>query len=146
MWHSGSKCQRIRAFVKASHNRLKAALALRVRKLGPTFLALKLGEFPLFDGFLDLAKFLSFEFPNLNNFRSLDDFPDFLASSLPLSPTLNLMTSSSPLPTSGPDTSGDLVVFNIEVSRAAILLELGWIVNRNWQSLEKLGYLVLTLV
>ena len=43
--------------MKANYKRLKAALALGVRKLGPLFLALKLGKFPLFDGFLDLANF-----------------------------------------------------------------------------------------
>ena len=43
--------------MKANRKRLKADLALGVRKLGPDFVVPKLGEFPLFDGFLDLADF-----------------------------------------------------------------------------------------
>ena len=64
MWHSGSKCQRIGALVKANHKRLKADLALGVKKLGPASVAPKLGEFPLFDEF----------FPDLADFRDLDVF------------------------------------------------------------------------
>ena len=41
----------------ANHKRLKTTLALRVKKLSLLFLALKLGEFPFFDNFLDLANF-----------------------------------------------------------------------------------------
>ena len=55
--------------MNASCKRLKASLAPGVRKLGPASLALKLGEFPLFDGFLDLAEFSPFEFPDLDDFR-----------------------------------------------------------------------------
>ena len=121
MRRSGSKCQRIVALVKASHKRLKVALASRVRKLGPAFLASKYGEFPLFVDFLNLAKFLPFEFPNLDNFKPFDDFLDFLASSS-LPPTPNLTASPSPFPTSGSDTSGYLVVFSIEMIGVAILL------------------------
>ena len=51
--------------MKANHKWLKADLALGVRKLGPLFLASKLGEFPLFGGFFD---FLPLDFPNLDNF------------------------------------------------------------------------------
>ena len=107
--------------MNASRKQLKTSLAPGVRKLGPASLASKLGEFPLFDDFLDLAKFLPFEFPNFDDFRPFDDFPDFLASSSP-PPTPNPTTSPSPFPTSGPDTSSDLVVFSIEVSGATILL------------------------
>ena len=39
--------------MKANYKRLKAALALGVKKLGPLSLALKLSKFPLFYGFLD---------------------------------------------------------------------------------------------
>ena len=49
--------------MKASHKRLKVALALGIRKLEPASLALKLGEFLLFDDFLDLAEFLPLNFP-----------------------------------------------------------------------------------
>ena len=132
MWHFGSKYQRIGASIKANRKRLKAILALGVRKLGPASVAPKLGEFPLFGKF----------FPDLTNFRDLDvfwpfDFPDFLACS---TPPLNPSTSPSPsfLPEAGLLSSflleanllplfllgaGSLVVFNIEVSEAAILLK-----------------------
>ena len=109
--------------MKANHKRLKAALGLRVKKFEPAFLASKLGEFSLFDGFLDLADFLPFEFPNLDNFRLFNNFPNFLASSSLLSPTSNLMTSLSLFPTLGPDMSGDPVVFSNDISRATILLK-----------------------
>ena len=109
--------------MKANRKRLKAVLASGVKKFGPAFLALKLDEFPLFDGFLDLADFLPFEIPDLGNFRPFDDFPDFLASSPPPPSTPNPMISPSPFFTSDPDTSGDPVVFSIEMSGAAILLK-----------------------
>ena len=116
--------------MKASRKWLKAALASGVRKFGPAFLASKLDKFLLFDGFLDLANFLPFEFPDLDN------FPDFLASS----PSPNPSTSLSPsfIPEIGLLSSflletdllpsfllgaGSLVIFNIEVSGAAILLK-----------------------
>ena len=57
--------------MKANHKRLKADLALGVSKFGPLFLALKLGEFPLFDGFFD---FSPLDFPDLDSFRDLADF------------------------------------------------------------------------
>ena len=133
MWHSGSKCQRIGASVNASRKRLKADLASGVRKLGPASVAPKLGEFPLFDEF----------FPNLADFRDLDvfwpfDFPDFLACSTPSPPNPSTSPSPSFLPEAGLLSSflleadllpsfllgaGSLVVFNIEVSGAAILLK-----------------------
>ena len=71
--------------MKANRKRLKAILALGVKKLKPAFLASKLGKLPLFDGFLNLAKFLPFEFPDLGNFRPFDNFLDLLASSSLLS-------------------------------------------------------------
>ena len=123
MWHSALKCQRIGALVKVNRKRLKAALVSRVGKLKPASLILKLGEFPLFDGFLDLADFLPFEFLDLDNFRPFDNFPDFLASSSPLLPTPNPKISPLLFSTSGLDTPGDLVVFSIEVSETAILLK-----------------------
>ena len=116
----------------ASRKRLKANLALGVRKLGPDSVMPKLGEFPLFDEF----------FPDLADFRDLDvfwpfDFPDFLAC---FTSPPNLLTS--PLPSFLPDAgllssfqleadllpsfllgAGSLVVLNIEVSEAIILLK-----------------------
>ena len=102
---------------------LNAALASGVRKLGPTFLILKLGEFLLFDGFLDLADFLPFKFPDLDDFRPCDNFYDFLASSSSLLPTSNLLSSPLLFLSSSSDTSSDPIVFSIEVSKAAILLK-----------------------
>ena len=141
MWHSGSKCQRIGASVKANRKRLKADLALGVRKLSSVSLASKLGEFPFFGSFFD---FLPLDFPDLDNFWDLADFwpfnfPDFLAYSTPSPP--NPLTSL--LPSFLPEASlllsflleadllplflleaCSLAVFNIEVSGAAILLKL----------------------
>ena len=107
--------------LKACHKRLKAALALGVRKLGPVSLLLKLGEFLLFDSFLDLAEFLPFEFPNLYDFKPFENFPDFLASSSLPSPTPNSTISALSFPTSGLDISDDPVVFSIEMSEVVIL-------------------------
>ena len=126
--------------MNASRKRLNAFLAPRVRKLGPVFLASKLGEFSLFGSFSD---FLPLNFPDLDDFWDLAEFwpfkfPDFLACSTPSPP--NPLTSSSPsfLPEAGllslflleadllPSFllgAGSLVVFNIEVSGAAILLK-----------------------
>ena len=132
MWHSGSKCQRIGALVNANHNRLKADLASVVKKLGPAFLASKLGKFPLFDDFLDLADFLPSEFPDLDNFW-LSDLPVF--GSTCFNPSLNLSPTPPTLPTSlaastlvpstslAASTCDDMVVFSIDVSGAAILLK-----------------------
>ena len=119
--------------MKANCKRLKADLALGVRKLGPVFLVLKLGEFLLFDGFLDLANFLPFKFPDLDNFRDLANFSGFGSI------RFNSLFNSSPPPTSptslaasilAPSTSlvaityNNLVVFSIDVSGTAILLKL----------------------
>ena len=112
IWHSGSKYQRIRALVRANYKQLKAALALRVKKLGSLFLMSKLGEFPLFNGFLDLANFC-----NLDIFWHFD-LPNFLIIF-----TLLTLLSRSPSPISTKiNLSSGAAVFSIEVSRAAILL------------------------
>ena len=71
MWHFGSKYQRIGALAKANRKRLKADLALGVKKLGPLLIESKLGEFPLFGDFFD---FSPLDFPDLNNFRDLANF------------------------------------------------------------------------
>ena len=67
--------------MKASRKWLKAVLASGVRNFGPTFIASKIVEFPLFEDFFsDLAKFrdldvfLLFDFFDLDNFPDLDDF------------------------------------------------------------------------
>ena len=124
--------------MKANRKQLKAVLVLGVRNFGPTFVALKLVEFPLFNNFfLDLAKFW-----DLDIFL-LFDFPNFLAYSTPFPPIPNLLTSllSSFLPKAGlllsfllkadllplfllgASLSGNLIVFSIEVSTIAILLK-----------------------
>ena len=109
MRHSKSKYQRIRASVKANHKRLKAVLALGVRNFGPSSVASKLVEFPLFDNFFpdlaefqDLDVFSPFDFLDLDNFQNLDvfslfDFIDFLACSTPFPLTPNPSTSPLPL-------------------------------------------------
>ena len=136
MWHSGLKCQRIGALVKINRKRLKADLALGVRKLGPDPVALKLGKIPLLGGFFD---FSPLDCPDLDNFRDLADFwlsdlPVFcstrfdpsLDSSPP--PPLTLPTSSAastlaPSTLLAVSTCDDMVVFSIDVSGAAILLK-----------------------
>ena len=75
--------------MNVSCKQLKASLVPEVKKLGSVFLALKLGEFLLFDDFfLDLA-----DFQNLDNFL-LFKFLDFLAYSIP---SLSTPTLLSPL-------------------------------------------------
>ena len=125
--------------MNVNRKRLKADLALGVRKFGLVSLASKLGEFPLFGGFFD---FSPLDFPDLDDFRDLADFwpfdfPDFLACSTPpLNPSTSLLPSFLPeagllslflleadlLPSFLLGASL-LVVFNIEVSGAAILLK-----------------------
>ena len=144
MWYFESKCRKIGASVKANHKRLKAVLTLRVRNFGPYYVASKLVEFPLFDDFIpDLAKFWDLDVFLLFDFLDLNNFLDFLVCSTPFSPTPNPLTSPSPLflPKVGllllflleadlllsflleAGLSSDPVVFNIEVSGAAILLK-----------------------
>ena len=123
----------------ASHKQLKAILALEVRKkLGSASVTPKLGEFPLFDEFfLNLA-----DFWDLNNFLPFD-FPDFLAyfTLSPPTPNLSTLPLLSFFLEAGlllsfllkadllllflleTDLLGNLVVFNIEMSRATILLK-----------------------
>ena len=118
MWHPGSKYRRLGTLMKANHKQLKADLASGVRKLGSLFLALKLGEFQLFDDFFD---FSPLDFPDLDNFQDFDvfwpfDFSDFIPS--PSTPSLPSPSSTS----SEIDLSGGVTVFSIEVSGAAILL------------------------
>ena len=104
--------------MKVNYKRLKAVLASKVRNFGLVSIALKLGEFPLFDDFfLNLA-----DFWDLDNFLPFE-FPDFLAISSPSS-TLNLSTLL--LPTSNHlkiELFNGIVVFSIELSGAAILLK-----------------------
>ena len=106
--------------MKASCKRLKATLALAVRKLEPAFVTSKLGEFPLFDGFLDLADFLPFDFLDLDNFPVFDNFPHFSIDSPPHSTAPTSLAISTSLAAS---TCDNTVVFNIDVSGAAILLK-----------------------
>ena len=108
--------------MKANRKRLKADLALGVRKLGPVSIALRLGKFPLFDEFFPGLD----DFRDLANFWDLDvfwpfDFPDFLAIfTLPPS----ILSPPSPSPSlSEVDLSGGVAVFSIELSEAAILLK-----------------------
>ena len=111
--------------MKASRKWLKAILASGVKNFGPSSVALKLVEFPLFDNFFfDLDEFQDLDVFSLFDFPDLDDFPDFLAYSTPFPPTPNPLTSPSPTPNrSRVNLSGCTVVFSIEVSRDAILLK-----------------------
>ena len=102
-----------------------------VRNFGPSFIALELVEFTLFDNFFpdlaefqDLDVFLFFDFPDLNNFQDLDifslfDFPDFLACStlFPLTPYL----STSPLPSFFPEV-GLLLLFLLKADLLPLFL------------------------
>ena len=89
-----------------------------VKNFGLAFVAPKLSEFLLFDNsFLNLANFW-----DLDNFLPFE-FPNFLAISLSSS-ILNLLTSPSPTPSYlGVNFSGGIIIFNIEVSKVAILLK-----------------------
>ena len=140
MWHFGSKCQRIGALLTASHKRLNAALASGVKKLGLASVALKLGEFPLFDNFFDFSSLDLNNFRDLANFASFN-FSDFLAcftSSLPnsLSSPLLLFFSEArllllflleadllPSFLLRANLSNDLVTFYTAVSETTILLK-----------------------
>ena len=148
MWHSKSKCRRIGASIKASRKWLKASLAPGVRKLGLASVTLKLGKFPLFDGFFG---FLPLDFDNFQDLANFFDFSDFLTCFIPSPPNLSIL----PLPSFFSETSllplflleagllpsffleagllplfflragslGYPIIFNIEVSEAAILLK-----------------------
>ena len=119
MWHSGLKCQRIRASVNASRKRLKADLASGVRKLGPASLVSKLGEFPLFDGFLDLADFWLSDLPVFGSPRydpSLNPSP-----APPIQPTSLAASTLVPSTSLAASTCDEMIVFSIDVSSAVIL-------------------------
>ena len=120
MWYFKLKYQRIRALVKTSRKQLKVVLASEVKKLGLTSLALKLGKFPLFNGFLDLADFLPFEFSDLDNFRHFDNFLHFSINS---SLSLLLPTLLAAKTSSATSTCDEIVVFSIDVSGMANLLK-----------------------
>ena len=105
--------------------RLKVVLALGVKKLGLVFVVLKLGKFPLFNGFFN---FLPLDFPDLYNFWNLAkfgsfDFPDILASSLLLPQAPNPTTSPLQFLTLSLDMFGNPVVFSIKVSGVAIFMK-----------------------
>lgn len=78
--------------MKTNHKRLKAVLVSEIKKLSPVFLVWNLGEFSLFNGFLNSMNFLFFDLRNLDNFLHFDfwdfdnfllfDFIDFLINSL----------------------------------------------------------------
>ena len=130
--------------VKASRKWLKIILVLRIRKLGPAFIASKLSESLLFASFFN---FSFFDFPDLNNFWDLAyfwfyNFSAFLACFILLPPNSSILLLPLFLPKAsllllflleanllllfllGVSLSSDPVVFNIEVSKAAILLKL----------------------
>ena len=136
MWYSKSKYQKIGTLMNTSHKLLKTIVISKVKKDGPTFLIPKLGEFRLFDGFLDLTNLSLFDFPNLDNFF---DFPNFLTCSTLLVPNLStsplllffikasmlllFLLKAGLLSLFLPKTSlsNNLVIFNIELKRAVIL-------------------------
>ena len=108
-------------FGKNYCKQLKVALALGVRKLGLLSIVSKLGEFPLFDGFLDLA-----DFWDLDDFWTFDVFPvfdNFLHFSIDSSPSLMPLTSLAASILLAANTCNDTIVFSIDVNGAAILLK-----------------------
>ena len=104
------------ALVKVNYKRLKAILALRIKKLDLFFLASKLGKLPLFDNFfLDLA-----DFWDLDIFLVFNNFLYFSIDSLSLStPSTSLAASTL----SVINTYNDIVVFSIDINGVAILLK-----------------------
>ena len=117
--------------MKTNHKWLKAALALGVRKLGLFFLASKLSKFLLFDDFFpnladfrNLDNFLPFEFPDLDNFLVFNNFPDFLYGSLPPSMLLTSLAASILVINTSliASTYDDIINFSIDISSTAILL------------------------
>ena len=103
--------------------------------LGPLFLVSKLGKFSLFDGFFD---FSPLDFPDLDDFEDLANF--WLSNLLvfdsirfdlslnlsppPTSPILLAASTLAPSTLLGVSTCDDMVVFSIDISGAAILLNL----------------------
>ena len=134
IWHFKSKYWRIGALIKANYKQLKTILILGIRKLSLFFLALKLGEFSLFDNFfLDLANFWDldnfslFKFPNLDNFRFSENFPIlniFLHFPINLSSFLMLSILLAANILLAKSIYNDTIVFSIDVNSMAILLKL----------------------
>ena len=90
---------------------------LEVKKLSPTSLIANLSKFLLFDGFLDLNNF------RLSNFLVFG-FTGFDLSS-PSILLISLMANTLALSTSlAVSTCNDIVIFSIDMSGAAILLNL----------------------
>ena len=121
--------------MKDNQKRLKADLALGVRKFGLLSLMSKLDEFPIFDNFFN---FSPLNFLDLDNFWDLDvfwpsDLPVFgftrfdpsLNPSLllPTSPILSVASTLAPSTLFAANTYDDIVVFSIDVSGMAILLK-----------------------
>ena len=79
--------------MKVNPKWLKTVLALEIKILGWAFLIVNLGEFLLFDNFLDLANFLHFNFPNLDYFWPFNNFLIFSFINF----LINLLSSSTPL-------------------------------------------------
>ena len=112
--------------VNINYKQLKTVLTLDVRSLDLASLVANLDKFSLFDYFLDLNDFSLFDFSNLDNFKSFDNFlffNNFSNFSINLSPLL--MPSFSPTASNSLATSiyDEIVIFNIDVSGAAILLK-----------------------
>ena len=72
--------------MKTKYKRLKTILTLKVQKLNLAFLMANLGEFSIFNGFLNLNNFLLFDFLNLNNFWLYGFFNQFITIILLTSP------------------------------------------------------------
>ena len=113
--------------MNANYKQLKITLALGVKKLRLFSLAVKLGEFLLFDDFFsDLADFSLFNFQDLEDFWYFDffDFPLYLILSL-LNPSTSLLslfllkTGLLLLYLLEASLSYDPIVFNIEMSEVA---------------------------
>lgn len=85
------KYSKIEALIKASYKWSKVVLALGMKKLFITFLVLNSDKFPLIDNFLDLAKFLLFNFANLYNIL-IFSFINFIINLLLLLLLLTLLT------------------------------------------------------
>ena len=83
MCHFESKYCRIKALVKANYKQLKIVLVLEVRRFDSTFLASILGQFLLFNNFLDLCIFLNF-LALLASFIPSSSIPNLMALLLPL--------------------------------------------------------------
>lgn len=97
----------------------------KVWKFDLAFLISKLDKFPHFDNLLNLVNFLLFDFWDLKNFLIFDyflifGFIDFSINLLLSSILLILLVQSTSLER---NTCDDTIVFNINVSDTAILLE-----------------------